>query len=257
MHRATPANSSFRAYSAGGARALLQKVGDALPFDDLKEVQEVAASFMAGEARRGIEHMQQYGFTSVPFDPDEGKDGAPGAGPEAFVQFIGGNRSFPSMGPIDDRRHRMKGLSPGDVALFGGKNDGSQFHMNGVGTFLSRFAGTGKKLRLQLQQKEASGQSGARSFTAGDSASSGQEQAKEENGQKPVYKNESAAYFEVTDDGSTSVNKAHEMSLPDGTAVIVRDGQVYLGGDPAKGHQFEKVLCVGNVPSTNVNARIG
>jgi hypothetical protein len=250
MHRSTPANSVFRAYSAGGARALLSK------FDDLKGIQEVAGSFLKGEARKGIEHAQQYGFTSLPFDPDEEKDGKPGLGPEAFVSFIGGNRSFPSMGPIDDKRHRLKGLSPGDVALFGGKDTGQQFHMNGVGTFLSAFAGAGKKLRFQLQKKEASGQGGASSFAEGDAAG-GQASAKEELGQKPVYKAESAAHFELTDDGTVSVNKAHEIALPDGTAVIVRDGQVYLGGDPAKGHQFEKVMLATGVPSINVNARSG
>jgi hypothetical protein len=247
MHRATPANSSFRAYSAGGARALLSK------FDDLKGVQEVAASFMKGEARKGIEHAQQYGFTSVPFDPDPEKDGKPGLGPEAFVSFIGGNRSFPSMGPIDDRRHRMKGLVPGDVALFGGKDTGQQFHMNGIGTFMSAFAGAGKKLRLQLQKKEASGQGGASTFAEGDVAG-GQADSKQEMGQKPVYKAESAAHFELTDDGTVSVNKAHEISLPDGTAVIVRDGKVYLGGDPAKGHTFSPVLTVDG-PSPYVEAR--
>jgi hypothetical protein len=240
MHRATPANSSFRAYSAGGARALLQKVGDALPVDDLKGVQEIAASFMKGEARKGIEHAQQYGFTSLPFDPDEAKDGKPGLGPETFISFIGGNRSFPSAGPVDDRRHRMKGLEKGDVALFGGKDTGQQFHLNGVGTFLSAFAGAGKKLRLQLQQKSTSGgQGGASTFAEGDAA--GGAGAKEEMGQRPVYKNESAAYLEVTDDGTKNVNKSHEMSTPDDVAVIIRDGQVYLGGDPAKGHQFTPI----------------
>jgi Bacteriophage Mu Gp45 spike protein len=248
MHRATPANSSFRAYSAGGARALLSK------FDDLKGVQEVAASFMKGEARKGIEHAQQYGFSSVPFDPDEEKDGKPGLGPEAFVSFIGGNRSFPSMGPVDDRRHRMKGLVPGDVALFGGKDTGQQFHMNGIGTFMSAFAGAGKKLRLQLQQKGDDKKGRASTFAEGDAGGS-QADGKQEMGQKPVYKNESAAHFELTDDGTVSVNKAHEISLPDGTAVIVRDGQVYLGGDPAKGHTFEKVMLADNTPSLNVNAR--
>jgi hypothetical protein len=236
MHRATPANSSFRAYSAGGARALISAI------DDLKGMQEIGASMMKGEARKAIEHAQSYGFSSVPFDADKpGEDGKPGLGPETFMQFIGGNRSFPSAGPIDDRRHRLKGLSPGDVALFGGKDTGQQLHMNGVGTFMSAFAGAGKKLRLQLQQKAASGgQGGASTFAEGD-AGGGQAGGKEEMGQKPVYKNESAAHFELTDDGTVSVNKAHEMSLPDGVAVIVRDGQVYLGGDPAKGHQFTPI----------------
>jgi hypothetical protein len=238
VHRATPANSSFRAYSAGGARALLQKVGEALPVDDLKGVQEIAASFMKGEARKGIEHAQQYGFTSLPFDPDEAKDGKPGLGPETFISFIGGNRSFPSAGPVDDRRHRMKGLEKGDVALFGGKDTGQQFHMNGIGTFLSAFAGAGKKLRFQLQKKEQSGgQAGASTFAEGD-ASGGQQAGAKELGQRPVYKAESAAYLEVTDDGTTNVNKAHEMSTPEGVAVIIRDGVVFLGGDPQKGHTF-------------------
>jgi hypothetical protein len=222
-------------------------------------MQEISASFMKGEARKAIEHAQQYGFTSLPFDPDkEGKDGKPGIGPETFISFIGGNRSFPSAGPVDDRRHRLKGLEKGDVALFGGKDTGQQFHLNGVGTFLSAFAGAGKKLRLQLQKKEASGQGGqgGASTFAEAAAGGGQAGGAEEMGQKPVYKNESAAYLEVTDDGTTSINKAHAISLPDGTSVIVRDGQVYLGGDPAKGHQFAKVLCVGFAPSINVNARI-
>jgi Bacteriophage Mu Gp45 spike protein len=254
MHRATPANSSFRAYTAGGARAFLEKIGDAGIVDDLKGVQQIAAGFMKGEARKGIEHAQQYGFTSLPFDPDEAKDGKQGMGPETFISFIGGNRSFPSAGPVDDRRHRLKGLEKGDVALFGGKDTGQQLHMNGIGTFLSAFAGAGKKLRLQLQQKPAQASGGASTFAEGDAAG-GQAGAKEELGQKPNYKNESAAYFEVDDAGTKSVNKAHEMSLPDGTAVIVRDGQVYLGGDPAKGHRFGRVATDAGF-SLNVNARV-
>jgi hypothetical protein len=255
MHRATPANSSFRAYSAGGARALISKVAGATSMiDDLKGVQEVAASFMKGEARKGIEHAQQYGFTSVPFDPDEEKDGKPGLGPEAFVSFIGGNRSFPSMGPIDDRRHRMKGLVPGDVALFGGKDTGQQFHMNGIGTFLSAFAGAGKKLRFQLQKKEASGQGGASTFAEGDAG--GQANGKEELGQRPNYKNESAAHFEITDAGTESVNTKQSTRLPDGTAVHLENGNVYLGGVPGSG-TFLKVVCEGGVLSSNVWAKVG
>lgn len=253
MHRATPANSSFRAFTSGGARALLQKVGNALPIDDLKEVQEVAASFFKGEARKGIEHAQQYGITSVPFDPDEGKDGTPGAGPEAFVQFMGGNRSFPSMGPIDDRRHRLKGLETGDVALFGGKDTGQQLHMNGIGTFMSAFAGAGKKLRFQLVQKAQQAASGALTFADGNGASGGD--AKPELGQKPVYKNESAAFMEVTDEGTTSVNKVQSIKLPDGTAVHIAEGRVYLGGTPDSG-TFARVATESGF-SNIVYAKVG
>jgi hypothetical protein len=232
VHRATPVNAVFRAYSAGGARAAIGAI------NDLAGIQEVAGKFLKGEARKGIEHASQYGFTSVPFDADEGKDGKPGVGPESFVSFIGGNRSFPSMGPIDDKRHRMKGLEKGDVAVFGGKDTGQQFHMNGIGTFLSAFAGAGKKLRFQLQKKAGgNAQGGASTFAEGDTGG-GQAGGQAEMGQRPNYKNESAAYLEVTDDGTTNVNKAHEISTPEGVAVIIRDGLVYLGGDPAKGHTF-------------------
>jgi phage gp45-like len=254
LHRATPANSNFRAFSAGGARALISKI------DDSKLMQEIAGSFMKGEARKAVEHAQQYGFTAVPFDADEGEDGKPGLGPECFVSFIGGNRSFPTAGPIDDRRHRMKGLEKGDVGLFRGKDDGQQFHMNGIGSFLSTYPG--KKLRMQIVQKaQEAAQGGARAVAlaegggGGNGGQAGANGQQKPTGQKPVYKNESAAFFEVDDAGTKSVNKAHEISLPDGTAVIVRDGQVYLGGDPAKGHTFEKVMLADGSPSLNVNAR--
>jgi hypothetical protein len=256
MHRATPSNSSFRSYTAGGARAILQKVAGATSVvDDLKEIQELALGMMKGEGRKSVEHSQQYGFTSVPADPDPEKDGKPGVGPECFVQFLGGSRGLPVAGAVDDRRHRMKGLQPGDTAMFGQKDTGQQFHMNGVGTFLSAFAGAGKKLRFQLQKKEeSSGQGGASTFAEGDGASGGEK--KDELGQKPIYKSESVAHLEITDDGLSAVHKSHNLSLPDGTAVVVKDGEVYLGGDPAKGHTFAKVLTLQGA-SSNVNARIG
>ena len=250
MHRATPANSSFRAYSAGGARALLSK------FDDLKGVQQVAASFMKGEARKGIEHVQQYGFTSVPFEADKpGEDGKPGLGPETFMSFAGGNRSFPMAGPIDDRRHRMRGLSPGDVALFSSKDSGQQLHLNGIGSFWSSFPE--KPIKIQLVQKpQQVGQGGDSTFAEGDAAS-GQIGSKEELGQKPVYKMTATASFEVSADRTESVNVEHTVKLPSGVAVhISKDGNVYLGGLPSEGHTFSPVLTVAG-PSSNVFARTG
>lgn len=258
MHRATPANSSFRAYSAGGARATIDSI------DPKKLMQEIGASVMKGEKRGKIEAPSMYGFASNPFEADKGEDGKPGLGPETFLSFMGGNRSFPVAGPIDDRRHRLTDLVPGDVALFGGKDTGQQLHMNGVGTFMSAFAGAGKKLRFQLvaKAKEAAQAAGAPSTLteAGGGSNGGQVGAagqQKPTGQKPVYKNESEQFFEITDDGTENTNKAHAMRLPDGTAVIVRDGKVYLGGDPAKGHQFAKVMTEGGVPSINVYARTG
>jgi len=255
MHRATPSNSSFRAYSAGGARALLSAV------DDSKLMQEIAGSFMKGESRGKIEAPHSYGFTAVPFDPDKGEDGKEGLGPETFISFMGGNRSFPVAGPIDDRRHRLKGLEKGDVALFRGKDDGQQFHMNGIGSFLSTYPG--KKLRMQIVQKaQEAAQGGARAVAlaeaggGGDGGQAGAEGQQKPTGQRAVYRNESSAYFEVEDGGTSSVNKVQTFALPDGTAVHMEDGKVYLGGKPGDGRDFRPVLCLGNVPSKNVFALV-
>src|SRR5580765_7798563 len=59
MHRATPANTSHRAYSAGGARSVVDKA------DDSKLMQEMAGNFMHSETRSAVESPQNYGFTSV------------------------------------------------------------------------------------------------------------------------------------------------------------------------------------------------
>jgi hypothetical protein len=45
------------------------------------------------------------------------------------------------------------------------------------------------------------------------------------------------------------------MRLPDGTAVEVVDGKVYLGGSPSKGHTFKKVMTEDG-PAFNVYARV-
>src|SRR5580704_7117795 len=105
MHRATPANTSFRAYSAGGARAIVSSI------DDNKLMKEMGGNFMKSESRTKIESPQNYGWSSVTFDPDQEQSGGQGggSGPETFISFMGGNRSFPVAGPIDDRRHRLKG----------------------------------------------------------------------------------------------------------------------------------------------------
>lgn len=252
MHRATPANSSFRAYSAGGARATIDSI------DPMKLMQEIGASIMKGEKRRKIEAPAPYGFAAVPFDADKGEDGKPGLGPETFIAFMGGNRSFPVAGPIDDRRHRMVGMEKGDVALFKGKDDGQQFHMNEIGTFLSSFPG--KKLRLQIVQKAKEAAQAAGAPTTLAEAGGGSNGAQQRpTGQKPVYKNESTQFFEVGDDGTESVNKKQTIMLDDGTAVhLVKEGgvgKVYLGGLPGEGRRFAAVMTADG-PSTNVFARV-
>ena len=98
MHRATPRNTSFRAFSAGGARALVDSVSDN------PMMQEMAGSFMKGESRKEVEAPQNYGFTSVVRRRPRARDGQIQECAEAFMSFIGGNRSFPVCGIMDDRR---------------------------------------------------------------------------------------------------------------------------------------------------------
>src|SRR5215475_6478641 len=147
MHRATPANSSFRAYVAGGARATVNTV------DDTKLMQEHASDFMANESRGAIESPQNYGFTSVAAAATKDAAGKVIACAETFIQFIGGNRSFPVATNIDDRRHRLQNLAPGDVAMFRQALDFLQLHLNDAGGFFT--AALDKTVRLQLLDKNS------------------------------------------------------------------------------------------------------
>jgi phage gp45-like len=112
MHRATPIHSSFRAYTAGGARSIVDKVND----DEL--MQQMDGGFMKGESREKFEAPQNYGFTSVVLPAKKGKDGQISECAEAFINFMGGNRSFPVATVMDDRRHRPMGLKPGENSQY-------------------------------------------------------------------------------------------------------------------------------------------
>jgi Bacteriophage Mu Gp45 spike protein len=150
MHRATPRNTSFRAFSAGGARALVDSVSDN------PMMQEMAGSFMKGESRKEIEAPQNYGFSSVILPAKKGKDGQIEECAEAFMSFIGGNRSFPVAGIMDDRRHRPMGLKPGENAQY--DDIGQMTLMRRAGLFL-----------LSLDGPDESQQQGGAQGKAGDS----------------------------------------------------------------------------------------
>src|SRR5215831_19799402 len=135
MHRATPLQTSFRAYTGGGARATIDKI------DDSTLMQSMGGNFMHSETRQGVESPQNYGFTSVVMDGDSkstqtggegqgagggGGEGQQGGTAEGFMMFGGSNRSFPVCLVMDDRRHRLNGLDKGDVAMFRTKQDKQQ-----------------------------------------------------------------------------------------------------------------------------------
>ncbi len=80
--------------------------------NDKTKIQQIQASLLAGELKDGIEHYQDYGFTSVPI-----------AGMETLVVFCGGDRSNGVVVAVGDRKFRLKEMQPGEVALYTDEGD--------------------------------------------------------------------------------------------------------------------------------------
>lgn len=83
------------------SRAILNIINDA------GGIQVVQVKLLANETRDGVERIQNYGHTSVPL---------PGA--EGVMVCVSGNRDHGIVIAMDDGRHRLKGLQPGEVAMY-------------------------------------------------------------------------------------------------------------------------------------------
>jgi phage gp45-like len=140
MHRQTPLTAGFVGYTGGGARALVDTANDDTG------MQEMKGSFMYGEARKRIESPQNYGFTSVVLPAKKNKDGQIEECAEAYISFMGGNRSFPVAAVMDDRRHRPWGLKAGENAQY--DDIGQMTLMRRGGLFL---------LSLDSEEEQSSG----------------------------------------------------------------------------------------------------
>ena len=79
--------------------------------DDGRKLQVVQMDLLAGETA-AMERFQQYGFTCRPLD-----------GAEAIALAVGGSRGHLVAIAVDDRRHRMKNLQNGEVALYTDEGD--------------------------------------------------------------------------------------------------------------------------------------
>lgn len=263
MHRATPLNTSIRSYTAGGSRCVMGKA------DDSKLMQEISCSIMHNEARKEVEAAQNYGFTSVHFDPEKDQNGKE-IGAEAFLGFMGGNRSFPASGPIDDRRHRLYKLETGDTAMFRGRGDKQQFHLTKDGGFWS--APQDKTVRMHLLETDSEsnatvqqggggsggGGTSASTFAAGASDSGGGQQ-QQKRGQEALYKDgqKSKRFVDITKDKTRASGAQVHLMLDDEQTYIHcnTDKQVYVGGEAGK-HQFAMLVTLDG-PCSNSKGRIG
>ena len=183
-------------------------------------------------------------------------------GAETFMSFIGGNRSFPAAGNMDDRRHRLFGLAEGDTAMFRGKDDKQQFHMTGDGGFWSsagrqghahgaRASGAAAAAR---RERTADGRERRRQW-----ADRNRAQQQQQRGQKPVKDdNQKSKYFvEVNASKQARIAGSEVHSMLDDGKVYVHvadDKKVYLGGKKGE-HTFSPVMTAAG-PSINVLARI-
>lgn len=80
-----------------------------------RKLQTLQIRMLAGELKDGMEHLEPYGYTSCP---------KPGA--EGVAVFPGGDRSHGVVVVISDRRFRLQGLKPGEVALY--TDEGDKIH---------------------------------------------------------------------------------------------------------------------------------
>jgi len=80
-----------------------------------RKLQSLQLRITAGEVKDDIEHLEPYGLTSCPL-----------SGAEALVGFFG-DRSHGVVIMVADRRFRLKGLKPGEVALYTDEGDYLQF----------------------------------------------------------------------------------------------------------------------------------
>lgn len=90
--------------------------GTVVLVDSARKLQALQMRLTAGEVKDGLEHFEPYGFTSNPL-----------AGAEGIAAFIGGDRSHGVLLVVADRRYRIQGLEPGEVAIYTDEGDKVHF----------------------------------------------------------------------------------------------------------------------------------
>lgn len=77
-----------------------------------EKCQMLGIELIAGDPKENIEHLEPYGFTSVPH-----------SGAEGLAIFPDGDRSHGVVIIAADRRYRLKGLKGGEVTLYSDEGD--------------------------------------------------------------------------------------------------------------------------------------
>ena len=108
------------------ARAVVTSIADA------GKIQSAQVKLLDGEVRDGIEILHQYGVTSIP----------PGK-PEGLYFSVGGDRDHGVLICVADRQFRLKGIAPGEAALY--DDLGQKVHLTRDGIVID---GAGKPITL-------------------------------------------------------------------------------------------------------------
>ena len=90
--------------------------GTVVLVNSARKLQTLQMRLTAGEVKDGLEHFEPYGFTSNPL-----------AGAEGIAAFIGGDRSHGVLLVVADRRYRIQGMEPGEVAIY--TDEGAKVHL--------------------------------------------------------------------------------------------------------------------------------
>lgn len=232
MHNQTAREMGFRAYH-GFARATVNEV------DDKPMMQTSSVDMYAQDSTKGVERIQNFGFASVPLPRDkiDGQQNQTAGGgytsdkkgpaAEAIMGFIGGDRSHPVIFAIDDRRHRPRKMKPGESGQYDEQGQGSWIMRDGV--YL-----TGTKKIASLRHSKA---------------------AEKDQGAKGGPSKDHAGKDDSVNSAFNASEKQADIQLGKNLFVVVKNDKVYLGGDPAAGGTFAKVMTE-NGPSANVFAKI-
>lgn len=101
------------------------------------KLQALQIRMLAGEVKDGVEHLEPYGYTSHPL-----------RGAEGVVVCPGGDRSHGVVIVVADRRYRLQGLKPGEVALH--DDQGQCVHLTRAGIVVE---GAGKPITFTNASK--------------------------------------------------------------------------------------------------------